>query len=138
MNPRAFEVAHDPSHLFCAFRDVDTASTAQSVDWATYLANPSVYGNVVLMRHELAPGGGDPGNFSVNDCTTQRNLNDVGRQRSIDSGQQWSDLGFQPDRVFSSPWCRCLETAELLNLAVSRPTGGWLHFSKTTWIATRP
>lgn len=76
---------------------------------------------VLHIRHALAPGGGDPSHFDVNDCSTQRNLNDVGREQSKDIGRQVRALGLAPTRVWSSQWCRSTETAELLGLGEVTP-----------------
>ena len=70
----------------------------------------------LIMRHALAPGGGDPPDFSLRDCSTQRNLNEQGREQARATGDRIRALGIGIDRVLSSQWCRCLETAELLNL----------------------
>ncbi len=70
----------------------------------------------VIMRHALAPGTGDPGNFDVNDCTTQRNLSDRGRQQARETGELFQANGIAAADVFTSAWCRCRETAELLAL----------------------
>ena len=72
--------------------------------------------HLVLMRHALAPGYGDPANFDVKECRTQRNLNEVGRQQSIDIGELFRSNGIDKAIVLSSQWCRCLATANLLNL----------------------
>ena len=69
-----------------------------------------------IMRHALAPGTGDPSNFDVNDCTTQRNLSDRGRDQSRRIGARLKSLGLDTAAVFTSQWCRCRETAELLGL----------------------
>ncbi|MEM9473515.1 MAG: histidine phosphatase family protein [Pseudomonadota bacterium] len=74
----------------------------------------------VIMRHALAPGTGDPGNFDVNDCTTQRNLSDRGRQQARDTGELFRTNGIAAADVFTSAWCRCRETAELLALGAVR------------------
>lgn len=71
-------------------------------------------GKVLMVRHALAPGTGDPSNFQLNDCATQRNLNDTGRQQSIAMGNWLRSQGVNEARVFSSQWCRCKETAGLL------------------------
>lgn len=68
------------------------------------------------MRHALAPGTGDPPEFSVNDCSTQRNLSDEGRQQAKRIGDRFRANGIQEAVVFSSQWCRCMDTAELLGL----------------------
>ena len=70
----------------------------------------------VLMRHALAPGTGDPENFSIDDCSTQRNLSDVGRQQARETGEFFRTNGIDKAEIWSSAWCRCQETAELLSL----------------------
>lgn len=71
---------------------------------------------IAVMRHALAPGSGDPPEFKVEDCSTQRNLNDVGRRQSEATGKAIRDRGIAKARVISSQWCRCRETARLLGL----------------------
>jgi phosphohistidine phosphatase SixA len=77
-------------------------------------SNPTGY--VLLIRHALAPGVGDPENFQVNDCTTQRNLSDEGRQDAKEIGQWLTKQKVKILRVESSRWCRAKETAQLLNI----------------------
>ncbi len=72
--------------------------------------------HIVLMRHALAPGTGDPDNFSLKDCRTQRNLSDQGRAQAERIGARFRAAGIDSARIYSSQWCRCLETAELLGL----------------------
>lgn len=71
---------------------------------------------VLMLRHALAPGTGDPGNFRVDDCSTQRNLNETGREQA----RAWKPFleahGITEARVFSSQWCRCLDTAREMNV----------------------
>lgn len=74
-------------------------------------------GAIVIMRHALAPGTGDPGNFRLNDCATQRNLSDAGRAQSRAIGAAFHKAGVTFDRVLTSQWCRCRETAALLGHA---------------------
>jgi phosphohistidine phosphatase SixA len=74
-------------------------------------------GNVVLMRHAVAPGGGDPPGFRLDDCATQRNLSDEGRDQARSIGEAFRVQRVAVDRVLTSQWCRCRETAELLALA---------------------
>jgi phosphohistidine phosphatase SixA len=69
-----------------------------------------------MIRHAYAPGSGDPDNFKVGDCTTQRNLDDRGREQARSIGDWLRSKGIKADRVYSSQWCRCLETERLLNL----------------------
>lgn len=80
--------------------------------------NPKGY--VLLMRHSFAPGVGDPENFTLNDCSTQRNLSDLGRQDARDIGKWLERRQIKITRVESSRWCRAKETAELLNLGKVR------------------
>jgi len=71
---------------------------------------------VVLMRHALAPGGGDPVGFKLRDCSTQRNLSDQGRAQAVNIGNTLRQNGINSPMVLSSQWCRCLETARLLDM----------------------
>lgn len=73
-------------------------------------------GVIAIMRHAIAPGTGDPANFQLTDCSTQRNLDERGRAQARAVGRAIRENGVVIDRVLSSQWCRCLETAELLQL----------------------
>ena len=77
-------------------------------------SNPKGY--VLLMRHALAPGAGDPVNFKVNDCSTQRNLSDQGRLEAEEIGQWLKRREIKILRVESSRWCRAKETAQILDI----------------------
>ena len=70
-----------------------------------------IAGNVLFLRHALAPGFGDPPHFDVDDCATQRNLNDVGRKQARAIGAYMKRHDITPDTIFSSQWCRCVDTA---------------------------
>lgn len=70
--------------------------------------------NVVFMRHALAPGFGDPSNFKLDDCATQRNLNEEGIEQARLLGKKLRAAGWQFDQILSSRWCRCAQTAEQL------------------------
>ena len=74
-------------------------------------------GHVALMRHAIAPGTGDPSVFKLEDCRTQRNLSEEGRDQARKIGARFSAHGITRPRIFSSQWCRCRETAELMNLS---------------------
>ena len=74
------------------------------------------HGTVIMLRHALAPGFGDPSNFRVNDCSTQRNLDARGRKQSKSIGMQFKTFGYAAEVVYSSPWCRFLETARLMGI----------------------
>ena len=73
-------------------------------------------GHFLMIRHAQAPGSGDPENFKIGDCSTQRNLDDRGRDQAQAIGNWLRLRGIQKARVFSSQWCRCLDTANLINL----------------------
>ncbi|MGA0080092.1 MAG: histidine phosphatase family protein [Candidatus Nanopelagicus sp.] len=73
-------------------------------------------GYVLLLRHTLAPGVGDPENFKLTDCATQRNLSEVGRRDAKEVGEWLKRRELKIFRVESSRWCRAKETAQLLNL----------------------
>ena len=77
-------------------------------------------GYVLLLRHSLAPGVGDPENFDLRDCSTQRNLSALGRQDAQDVGRWLARREIKIARVESSRWCRAKETATLLNLGKVR------------------
>ena len=77
------------------------------------LAKP---GRVLMLRHANAPGIGDPPGFKPGDCSTQRNLDAVGRAQAAELGDRLAKAGVARAKVYSSQWCRCLETARLLKL----------------------
>lgn len=73
-------------------------------------------GHILMVRHALAPGNGDPLNFKIGDCSTQRNLDKTGRVQARKIGDWLRARGVSSARVYSSQWCRCLETAKLIDL----------------------
>jgi phosphohistidine phosphatase SixA len=77
------------------------------------LAKP---GRVLMLRHANAPGVGDPPAFRLDDCSTQRNLDAAGRAQAATLGERLAKAGVARAKVYSSQWCRCLETARLLKL----------------------
>ena len=77
--------------------------------------------HVLLMRHALAPGIGDPVGYRLDDCSTQRNLNQVGATQAARIGGWLKQQGVVNAQVFSSPWCRCLDTARLLKVGPVAP-----------------
>ena len=82
------------------------------------------YGNVIFLRHALAPGfdaKGEPDKFNIDDCSTQRNLNSVGIDQAIELGKIFLETGLKFQKIFSSQWCRCMETARLLKLGKVYP-----------------
>ena len=70
--------------------------------------------HIIMLRHARAPGTGDPANFRLGDCSTQRNLSQEGRAQAVRIGVRLRAAGLAETAVYSSQWCRCLETARLL------------------------
>ena len=77
------------------------------------IENLKVGGKLIFIRHAYAPGGGDPKNFNINDCSTQRNLSENGRIQSRKIGNFFTKNKIKIEKVYSSEWCRCKETASL-------------------------
>ena len=69
-------------------------------------------GKIIFIRHALAPGNGDPENFELNDCSTQRNLNQRGIEQSKFIGSIFNKYQIKIENVYSSEWCRCIDTAK--------------------------
>lgn len=105
--------------------------SSQGRDTAAIAARLARGGVVLAFRHALAPGTFDPPGFRLDDCRTQRNLDAEGRDQARAIGRWFHSQSLQPAAVRSSPWCRCLETAQLAFgaervqpwLALSSPVG---------------
>ena len=69
-------------------------------------------GKLIFIRHAYAPGNGDPENFNLKDCSSQRNLNQEGINQSKKIGLFFTRNKIQIDKVLSSEWCRCKDTAK--------------------------
>jgi broad specificity phosphatase PhoE len=96
---------------------MNMAATAFAADNASVLWDAlKSGGHFALLRHAIAPGTGDPPEFQLRECATQRNLSDAGRDQAGHIGDRFRRNGIDRARVFSSQWCRCLETAKLLRL----------------------
>lgn len=93
-------------------------------------------GYVVLIRHaQTVPGVGDPAHFKLGDCSTQRNLSEQGKADAVRIGQAFRTRGIPVDAVYSSRWCRCLDTAQLaFGQAIPAP---WIDSTFTSDEATR-
>lgn len=85
-------------------------SLALANDWEA-LTEPDT---IAVMRHALAPGTGDPSNFALGDCSTQRNLDARGQQQARKTGAAFRKRGIVFDQIVTSQWCRTRETAALL------------------------
>lgn len=94
------------------------ARADEAAAWAALRAG----GHVALMRHTDAPGGtGDPPGFKLEDCATQRNLSDKGRAEAAAIGTRLKTEGIAFEKIQSSPWCRCMDTARLLDMGPVEP-----------------
>jgi phosphohistidine phosphatase SixA len=98
--------------LWCFLACTMTTMTAQASELSDKLQSSDY---VLLMRHTRAPGTGDPANYTLDDCKTQRNLSDEGRKQGVEVGNWLKQQGVQTADVQTSAWCRCKDTAELLN-----------------------
>ena len=67
---------------------------------------------LIFIRHAVAPGGGDPVDFDILRCETQRNLSKEGIAQSKNMGKFFSENNIKIDKVLSSEWCRCKQTAQ--------------------------
>ena len=70
-------------------------------------------GKLIFIRHAYAPGSGDPENFNLNDCSTQRNLSNEGRNQAKNIGEFLKKNKIKIEKVISSEWCRCKDTSSL-------------------------
>tara|TARA_A100000164_G_scaffold136310_1_gene121029 strand:+ start:286 stop:834 length:549 start_codon:yes stop_codon:yes gene_type:complete len=68
---------------------------------------------IIFIRHAIAPGNGDPDNFNINDCKTQRNLSEEGVEQSKNIGIFFEENKIKIDKILSSEWCRCKDTAKI-------------------------
>ncbi|MGL4636814.1 MAG: histidine phosphatase family protein [Beijerinckiaceae bacterium] len=94
--------------LFVALCSVSPASASQEAAWSALKA-----GAIVLFRHANAPGGGDPPGMKIGDCSTQRNLDEAGRDQAKRIGASFRQRGIAVGEVLASQWCRSEETARL-------------------------
>jgi len=117
-----------------AERSVSSVEAAKASPSASAALNPSAleqdfwsrlqqaeHHYFILIRHALAPGTGDPGNFQLDNCATQRNLSAAGREQARRLGDALKQRGIAVKQVLSSQWCRCLETAELIAVGEVEP-----------------
>jgi phosphohistidine phosphatase SixA len=102
--------------LVCFSGLIALAMASVDSDHAEMIDTMKSGGHILMIRHALAPGTGDPANFRIGDCSTQRNLDDRGRKQARAIGDWLRSNGITAARVYSSQWCRCLETAELLEM----------------------
>jgi phosphohistidine phosphatase SixA len=89
--------------------------SAIGVAQADLLADLTDGQHVLMIRHADAPGISDPSGYKLDQCATQRNLGEYGRRQSVAIGQWLADRKIQSAKMFSSAWCRCIDTATLMN-----------------------
>ena len=94
---------------------------ATAADDAALWAGLRAGTHVALMRHAQAPGVGDPTGFRLDDCRTQRNLSAEGKRQAARAGAMFRENGIARATVYSSQWCRCLDTAAGLGLGPVTP-----------------
>ncbi len=89
-------------------------TTSIKADLNENLKNQLIDGEkIIFIRHAYAPGSGDPDNFNLNDCYSQRNLSKDGRVQAENIGEFFKKNKIKIDKVLSSEWCRCKETAKI-------------------------
>ena len=93
--------------VFLSFFIFSNNIISNEIGW-NYLKEGGYY---VFIRHALAPGNGDPVNFDLNNCSTQRNLSQEGIDQSIRIGEEFKNKDIPISRVLTSQWCRCKDTA---------------------------
>lgn len=104
-----------------------TSSTGQASVTSSTIAPPSqerLHGRsnlVFVVRHAIAPGTGDPPGFRVGDCSTQRNLSQDGVRQAQELGRRLKSNGVIPTSIWSSQWCRAMDTANNLGLGPVTP-----------------
>lgn len=100
-----------------------TLNQAQAVQQDIWTQMRENTGYVVLLRHaKTVSGTGDPPGFEVDDCDTQRNLSEAGREQAKQIGREFRDRNIPISEVLSSQYCRCLDTAKLLDLGTVKPS----------------
>lgn len=108
-------------YFFCLIL-IDASANPVSLTLEEYAKKP--FGNVIFLRHAFAPGmdaNGEPAKFKIDDCSTQRNLDSKGIEQAKIIGEKFSQYGIKFAIILSSQWCRCLETARLLDLGDVSP-----------------
>ncbi|MFZ1068724.1 MAG: histidine phosphatase family protein, partial [Pseudolabrys sp.] len=99
--------------LFITFMLVGGAANAADDNASAWTALRAD-GHVALIRHASAPGSaGDPADYKLDDCATQRNLSEQGRAEAHALGERFRTQRVKVGKIVSSQWCRCRQTADL-------------------------
>jgi phosphohistidine phosphatase SixA len=109
--------------LALALTGLPVAARAEDAAWQVLRE-----GAIVLFRHAIAPGGGDPPGMRLGDCATQRNLDATGRGQARRIGEALRAAGVPMGAVLTSQWCRAMETAELAFPGAARPEPAFNSF----------
>jgi phosphohistidine phosphatase SixA len=118
-NQRMNPVLIDRRHLLSLAAGLGLPALAQTNDPVNEAAKEAAWAalkaptSIVLFRHALAPGGGDPPGFKLDDCSTQRNLSPEGETQAKRIGQVFIERGIKVQAVWHSAWCRTRDTAQL-------------------------
>ena len=112
--------------LWCLIGPLFLTASLYSV--SAFANNDPFSGTVIFLRHALAPGNGDPKHFDLKNCKTQRNLDEAGRQQARNIGKHIAAANNRISGIYSSEWCRCLETALLLDIGAVTPFSGLNSF----------
>lgn len=88
---------------------IPASAQATEAGWALLRGG----GRVVLVRHAYANGTTDPANVDPENCATQRNLSERGRQQARKIGSLFAARAAPVETVLSSRYCRCLDTARI-------------------------
>jgi phosphohistidine phosphatase SixA len=102
--------------LICAVFLAGTGRAANSASESALWEAVRTGTAFAIMRHALAPGTGDPRTVVPDDCTTQRNLSERGREQARRIGNTFRRNGISAAQLFASAWCRCVDTATLLDI----------------------
>lgn len=105
--------------IICFFYLVAMDASGNSVELTLEDYAKKPFGNIIFLRHAFAPGmdaNGQPAEFKIDDCSTQRNLDSTGVAQATAIGKKFIANDIKFANIYSSQWCRCLETAQLLNL----------------------
>ena len=100
--------------IFCILLDTNTHASETYILMEKFKKDS--HNKIIFMRHALAPGNGDPSNFKIDDCSTQRNLDANGIYQSEMIGEIFKKFQITFTKIFSSFWCRCKDTASFLNM----------------------
>jgi phosphohistidine phosphatase SixA len=121
--PQSVAQANSPTHSQTNSQTKSGAQASLLSQLESESKNASAPGNnlVFILRHAIAPGTGDPAGFRIGDCSTQRNLSQEGMRQAQEIGKRLKALRMTPSSIWSSEWCRAIETAKNLGLGPAIP-----------------